>query len=206
MELNVRDFPAGNEQSKVSVSDVSFAADYNEALIHQVVTAYMAGTRAGTAQQKNRSDVRGGGAKPWRQKGTGRARAGTSRSPIWRSGGVTFAARPRNYEQKVNRKMYRAAMRSILSELVRQERLTVVSEFSVDAPKTKALNSALSGMGINNALIVSGEVDENLYLSARNLPHVGVTDVTAMDPVSLVSYDNVLMSESALKQIEEALA
>ena len=206
MELNVRDFPAGNEQSKVSVSDVSFAADYNETLIHQVVTAYMAGTRAGTAQQKNRSDVRGGGAKPWRQKGTGRARAGTSRSPIWRSGGVTFAARPRNYEQKVNRKMYRAAMRSILSELVRQERLTVVSEFAVEGPKTKALNSALNGMGINNALIVSGEVDENLYLSARNLPHVGVTDVTAMDPVSLVSYDNVLMSESALKQIEEALA
>lgn len=206
MELNVRDFPAGNEQSKVSVSDVAFAADYNEALIHQVVTAYMAGARAGTAQQKTRSDVRGGGAKPWRQKGTGRARAGTSRSPIWRSGGVTFAARPRNYEQKVNRKMYRAAMRSILSELVRQDRLTVVSDLAVEAPKTKALNSALSGMNLNNVLIVSGEVDENLYLSARNLPHVGVTDVTAMDPVSLVSYDNVLMSESAIKQIEEALA
>lgn len=206
MELNVRDFPAGNEQSKVSVSDVAFAADYNEALIHQVVTAYMAGARAGTAQQKTRSDVRGGGAKPWRQKGTGRARAGTSRSPIWRSGGVTFAARPRNYEQKVNRKMYRAAMRSILSELVRQDRLTVVSDLAVEAPKTKALNNALSGMNLNNVLIVSGEVDENLYLSARNLPHVGVTDVTAMDPVSLVSYDNVLMSESAIKQIEEALA
>ncbi len=206
MELNVRDFPAGNEQSKISVSDAAFAADYNEALIHQVVTAYMAGARAGTVQQKTRSDVRGGGAKPWRQKGTGRARAGTSRSPIWRSGGVTFAARPRNYEQKVNRKMYRAAMRSILSELVRQERLTVVADLKVEAPKTKALNSALNGMELNNVLIVSGEVDENLYLSARNLPHVGVTDVTAMDPVSLVSYDNVLMSESAVKQIEEALA
>ena len=206
MELNVRDFPAGNEQSKVSVSDTAFAADYNEALIHQVVVAYQAGARAGTAAQKTRSDGRGGGAKPWRQKGTGRARAGTSRSPIWRSGGVTFAARPRNYEQKVNRKMYRAAMRSILSELVRQDRLTVVSSLSVESAKTKALNSALSGMDLNNVLIVSGEVDENLYLSARNLPHVGVTDVTAMDPVSLVSYENVLMSESALKQVEESLA
>lgn len=205
MELNVRDFPAGNEQSKVSVSDAAFAADYNEALIHQVVTAYLAGARAGTVQQKNRSDVRGGGAKPWRQKGTGRARAGTSRSPIWRSGGVTFAARPRSYAQKVNRKMYRAAMRSILSELVRQERLIIVADLSVETPKTKALNSALSGLDLNNVLIVSGEVDENLYLSARNLRHVGVTDVTAMDPVSLISYENVLMSESALKQIEESL-
>ncbi len=206
MELNVRDFPAGNEQSKVAVSDVAFSADYNEALIHQVVTAYLAGARAGTAAQKNRSDVRGGGAKPWRQKGTGRARAGTSRSPIWRSGGVTFAARQRNYEQKVNKKMYRAAMRSILSELIRQNRLTVVSDLAIDTPKTKVLNSALNGMGMNNVLIVSGEVDENLYLAARNIPHVGVTDVTAMDPVSLVSYGNVLMSESALKQIEESLA
>ena len=206
MELNVRDFPAGNEQSKVSVSDVAFAAEYNEALIHQVVTAYLAGARAGTAQQKTRSDVRGGGAKPWRQKGTGRARAGTSRSPIWRSGGVTFAARPRNYAQKVNRKMYRAAMRSILSELVRQDRLTVVSELNIETAKTKTLNNALNGMNMDNVLIVAGEVDENLYLSARNLRHVGVTDVTAMDPVSLVSYQKVLMSESALKQIEESLA
>ena len=206
MELNVRDFPAGNEQSKVAVSDAAFSADYNEALIHQVVTAYLAGARAGTVAQKNRSDVRGGGAKPWRQKGTGRARAGTSRSPIWRSGGVTFAARPRNYEQKVNKKMYRAAMRSILSELVRQDRLTVVSDLAIDTPKTKALNSALNGLGMDNVLIVSGEVDENLYLAARNIPHVGVTDVTAMDPVSLVSYGSVLMTESALKQVEESLA
>jgi len=206
MELNVRDFPAGKEQSKVAVSDVAFSADYNEALIHQVVTAYLAGARAGTAAQKNRSDVRGGGAKPWNQKGTGRARAGTSRSPIWRSGGVTFAARPRNYEQKVNKKMYRAAMRSILSELVRQDRLTVVADLAIETPKTKALNGALHGMGLDNVLIVSGEVDENLYLAARNIPHVGVTDVTAMDPVSLVSYGNVLMTESALKQIEESLA
>ncbi len=205
MELNVRDFPAGNEQSKVSVSDEAFTADYNEALIHQVVTAYMSAARAGTAAQKNRSDVSGGGAKPWRQKGTGRARAGTSRSPIWRSGGVTFAARPRNYEQKVNRKMYRAAMRSILSELIRQERLTVVSDLAIETPKTKALNSALGGMGLDNVLIISGEVDENLYLAARNIPNVGVVDVTAMDPVSLVSYGNVLMTESALKQIEESL-
>jgi len=131
---------------------------------------------------------------------------GTSRSPIWRSGGVTFAARPRNYAQKVNRKMYRAAMRSILSELVRQDRLTVVSELNIETAKTKALNSALNGMDMDNVLIVAGEVDENLYLSARNLRHVGVTDVTAMDPVSLVSYQKVLMSESALKQIEESLA
>ncbi len=205
MELNVREFPTGNEQSTVSVSDAAFAADYNESLIHQVVTAYLAGARAGTVKQKNRSEVRGGGSKPWRQKGTGRARSGTSSSPIWRSGGATFAARPRSYEQKVNRKMYRAAMRSILSELVRQERLTVVSDIAVESPKTKMLSGALNGMGLGDVLIVSGEVDENLYLSARNLPNVGVIDVTAMDPVSLVSYENVLMNESALKQIEESL-
>ena len=195
-----------NKSTSQEVSEDIFGRDYNESLVHQITTAYMAGGRSGTKAQKNRAAVSGGGKKPWKQKGTGRARAGTSRGPIWRSGGVTFAARPRNYEQKVNRKMYRAAMRSILSELVRQDRLTVVSSLSVESAKTKALNSALSGMDLNNVLIVSGEVDENLYLSARNLPHVGVTDVTAMDPVSLVSYENVLMSESALKQVEESLA
>jgi large subunit ribosomal protein L4 len=206
VELNIHDFPAGSEKSKVEVADATFGADYNEALIHQVVTAYLAGARAGTAAQKNRSAVRGGGAKPWRQKGTGRARAGTSRSPIWRSGGVTFAASPRNYEQKVNKKMYRAAMRSILSELIRKDRLKIVADLAIETPKTKALNGALNGMGLDNVLIISGEVDENLYLAARNIPHVGVTDVTAMDPVGLVSYANVLMTESALKQIEGALA
>ncbi len=205
MDVTVRDFPAGAEQGTVSVSDRAFAADYNEALIHQVVTAYLAAGRAGTVSQKSRSDVRGGGAKPWRQKGTGRARSGTSRSPIWRSGGVTFAARPRNYEQKVNRKMYRAAMRSILSELLRQERLTVVKELGVEDAKTRLLNTALTGMGLKSVLIISGSVEENLYLAARNLPNVGVIDVPAMDPVSLVSYDNVLINESALKQIEESL-
>lgn len=190
----------------VEVADATFGKEFNEALVHQVVTAYLAGGRQGTRAQKSRSDVRGGGKKPWRQKGTGRARAGTIRSPLWRSGGVTFAARPQDYTQKVNRKMYRAAMRSILSELVRQERLVAVEEFSVEAPKTKQVAAKLKELNLEKVLIVTEEVDEKLYLAARNLPHVDVVDVAAADPVSLVAFDKVLVTVSALRKFEEKLA
>jgi len=190
----------------VEVADATFGNDFNEALVHQVVTAYLAGGRQGTRAQKNRSDVRGGGKKPWRQKGTGRARAGTIRSPLWRSGGVTFAASPQDHSQKVNRKMYRAAMRSILSELVRQDRLVAVEEFLVDAPKTKQVAAKLKELDLEKVLIVTEEVDEKLYLAARNLPHVDVVDVAAADPVSLVAFDKVLVTVSALRKFEEKLA
>ena len=190
----------------VEVSDATFGKEFNEALVHQVVTAYLAGGRQGTRAQKNRSDVRGGGKKPWRQKGTGRARAGTIRSPLWRSGGVTFAARPQDHSQKVNRKMYRAAMRSILSELVRQDRLVAVEEITVDAPKTKQLVAKLNELGLEKVLIVTEEVDEKLYLAARNIPNVDVVDVAAADPVSLVAFDKVLATVSALRKFEEKLA
>lgn len=190
----------------VEVADATFGKEFNEALVHQVVTAYLAGGRQGTRAQKSRSDVRGGGKKPWRQKGTGRARAGTIRSPLWRSGGVTFAARPQDYTQKVNRKMYRAAMRSILSELVRQERLIAIEEFSVEAPKTKQVAAKLKELNLEKVLIVTEEVDEKLYLAARNLPHVDVVDVAAADPVSLVAFDKVLVTVSALRKFEEKLA
>lgn len=190
----------------VEVSDATFGKEFNEALVHQVVTAYLAGGRQGTRAQKTRSEVRGGGKKPWRQKGTGRARAGTIRSPLWRSGGVTFAARPQDYTQKVNRKMYRAAMRAILSELVRQERLVAVDAISVDAPKTKQLVAKLEELGLEKALIVTEEVDEKLYLAARNIPNVDVVDVAAADPVSLIAFDKVLVTVSALRKFEEKLA
>ena len=202
MNLNLSGASAGT----VEVSDATFGKEFNEALVHQVVTAYLAGGRQGTRAQKNRADVRGGGKKPWRQKGTGRARAGTIRSPIWRSGGVTFAARPQDHSQKVNRKMYRAAMRSILSELVRQERLVAVDAFSVESPKTKQLVAKLSDLGLEKVLIVTEEVDENLYLAARNIPNVDVVDVAAADPVSLVAFDKVLATVSALRKFEEKLA
>lgn len=190
----------------VEVTDATFGKEFNEALVHQVVTAYLAGGRQGTRAQKNRSQVSGGGKKPFRQKGTGRARAGTIRSPLWRSGGVTFAARPQDHSQKVNRKMYRAAMRSILSELVRQERLVAVEEFSVDAPKTKQLVAKLAELGLEKTLIVTEEVDANLYLAARNIPNVDVVDVAAADPVSLIAFDKVLVTVSALRKFEEKLA
>ncbi|NVF14443.1 MULTISPECIES: 50S ribosomal protein L4 [Halomonadaceae] len=190
----------------VEVADATFGKEFNEALVHQVVTAYLAAGRQGTRAQKSRSDVRGGGKKPWRQKGTGRARAGTIRSPLWRSGGVTFAARPQDYTQKVNRKMYRAAMRSILSELVRQERLVAIEEFVVDAPKTKQVAAKLKELNLEKVLIVTEEIDEKLYLAARNLPHVDVVDVAAADPVSLVAFDKVLITVSALRKFEEKLA
>ncbi len=203
MELQLQ---GSGGKGTVQVSDEAFGANFREALVHQVVTACLAGARAGTAQQKTRSQVRGGGAKPWRQKGTGRARAGTIRSPIWRGGGKAFAATPRDYSQKINRKMYRAAMCSILSELVRQDRLVAVDSFSVKAPKTKDLAGKLSELSLNNVLIVTEDPDDNLYLSARNLPNVAVCDVAHTDPVSLVGFDKVLMTSAALKQMEERLS
>ncbi|MCF6764628.1 50S ribosomal protein L4 [Thiotrichales bacterium 19S3-7] len=195
-------------ESPLAVSDVVFGKEFNEALVHQVVVAYMAGARAGTKAQKTRSEVRGGGKKPWKQKGTGRARAGTIRSPIWRSGGVTFAAKPRNYEQKVNRKMYRGAIQSILSELVRQERLTVVNSFDVEAPKTKMLHAKLKEANLNDVLIVVGEhqLSENLYLASRNLKNVAVCDSGMIDPASLIVFKQVVFTEAAIKEIEEQLS
>ncbi|MET0028685.1 MAG: 50S ribosomal protein L4 [Candidatus Thiodiazotropha sp.] len=203
MDLNVK--TAAGAQT-LQVSDEIFGAEFKQSLVHQVVTAYMAAARSGTKAQKTRSAVSGGGAKPFRQKGTGRARAGTSRSPIWRSGGVNFAASPRSYDQKVNRKMYRGALRSILSELNRQERLVVVDEISISQPKTKELLGKLSGMNLKDVLVVSVNPDENLYLASRNLYGVDVRDVNEIDPVSLVAYENVLITEEAVKKLEERLA
>ena len=189
----------------LDVSDAAFGRDYNEALVHQVVTAYRAGGRRGTKAQKNRAAVRGGGAKPWRQKGTGRARAGTSRSPIWSGGGRTFAAKPRSFRQKVNKKMYRAAMQSLVSELIRQDRLLVTESFSVDAPKTKELAAKLKSLKLDNVLIVSEAFDETLYLASRNLPNVEMLPVSALDPVSLIRRNRVLFTVPALKLLEEQL-
>ncbi len=190
----------------VELSEVAFGREYNEALVHQVVTAHLAGARQGSKAQKSRSEARGGGRKPWRQKGTGRARAGTIRSPIWRGGGRTFAAKPQDHSQKVNRKMYRGALRCIMSELIRQERLIALKSFSVDTPKTKALLDQLKPLQLTNVLIVTEEVDENLYLSSRNLRNVDVRDVAGIDPVSLISHERVLVTVGALKKLEEVLA
>ena len=201
MELVLKD-----AKSALEVSEATFGRDFNEALVHQVVVAFGAGARQGSKAQKTRSEVRGGGAKPWRQKGTGRARAGTIRSPIWRSGGVTFAAKPQDHSQKVNKKMYRGAIQSILSELVRQERLIVVEKFSVEAPKTKELISKLNELELSDVLIVTSEVDENLFLAARNLYKVDVRDVQGIDPVSLIAFEKVLITADAVKALEEALA
>ncbi len=189
----------------INVSEATFGRDFSEPLVHQVVTAYLAGARAGTKAQKNRSDVRGGGRKPWRQKGTGRARAGTIRSPIWRGGGVTFAARPQDHSQKVNRKMYRGALQVILSELVRQDRLIVLDSFDLSAPKTSEVLKKLNDLGFETGLIVTSEVDGNLFLSTRNVPNVHVLDVAGLDPVSLVAADKVVMTVDAVKKIEEWL-
>lgn len=189
----------------INVSEATFGRDFSEPLVHQVVTAYLAGARAGTKAQKNRSDVRGGGRKPWRQKGTGRARAGTIRSPIWRGGGVTFAARPQDHSQKVNRKMYRGALQVILSELVRQDRLIVLDSFDLSAPKTSEVLKKLNDLGFEKGLIVTSEVDGNLFLSTRNVPNVHVLDVAGLDPVSLVAADKVVMTVDAVKKIEEWL-
>jgi len=194
-----------NSKTTVDVSDDIFAREYNEDLVHQTVTAYLAGGRQGTKANKSRSDVRGGGAKPWRQKGTGRARAGTSSSPIWRSGGVTFAARPRSYKQKLNKKMVRAAYASIFSQLVREERLYVVDSFTVTEPKTKQALELLGKLSVTSALIITEEADKNLYLSVRNLPYVDVTEIGGLDPVSLVKYEHVIVTKDALGAIEEWL-
>ena len=205
MELSVVK-PGNKAAGTVAVSEANFAREYNEALVHQVVTAYLSGARQGTRAQKTRSEVAGGGKKPWRQKGTGRARAGTIRSPIWRSGGVTFAAKPQDHSQKVNRKMYRAAMRSILSELARTDRLMIVEALDVEQPKTKLLVETLKEYGVDNVLIVADNVDKNLYLASRNLQKVDVRDVEGADPVSLIAYDKVMITVDAVKKFEEALA
>ncbi|TKB49558.1 50S ribosomal protein L4 [Ferrimonas aestuarii] len=201
MELVMKD-----AQSALEVSETTFGREFNEALVHQVVTAFAANARQGTRAQLTRAEVTGTGKKPWRQKGTGRARAGTVKSPIWRSGGVTFAAKPQDHSQKVNKKMYRAALQSILSELVRQDRLIVVEKFGVEAPKTKELVAKLKDLSVEDVLIVTGEVDENLFLASRNLYKVDARDVAAIDPVSLIAFDKVLMTADAVKQIEEMLA
>lgn len=194
----------GSKKS-VEFGDATFGASFNEPLVHQVVTAYLAGQRSGTKAQKRRSDVRGGGTKPWRQKGTGRARAGTSRSPLWEGGGVTFAARPRKFAQKVNRKMYRAALRSVLSELLRQERLLLVESFAVDGPKTREAKARLGELGVEACLIVVEAFDQNLWLATRNLPHVFCLAAAEVDPLSLVGSDKVVMTTAAAKLIEERL-
>jgi large subunit ribosomal protein L4 len=199
------DLQLHNSKETIAVSDAVFGLEYKESLIHQLVTAYMATGRAGTVAQKNRSAVRGGGAKPWNQKGSGRARAGTSRGPLWRSGGVTFASQPRDYSQKLNKKMYRAGMRSMLSELNRQQRLIVVEDITVDAPKTKQMAAKLADLGVGKTLIITETGDENLYLSARNLPHVEVSDVAGMNPVNLLRYDHVVVTVGAVRAIEEQL-
>jgi len=190
----------------VDVAEAAFGADFNAALVHQVVTAYLSGSRAGTKAQKNRAAARGGGAKPWRQKGTGRARAGTIRSPIWVGGGRAFAAQPRSYEQKVNKKMYRAALRSVLSELVRRDRLVVVESLELEAPKTKLLADKLKDLGLDNVLLLNEAFDEKVFLAARNMPNVGICDAASIDPVVLIRFEKVLITLPALKLIEERLS
>jgi large subunit ribosomal protein L4 len=206
MELLVA-APGGTGHAKIDVSATTFGREFNEPLVHQVITAYMNGGRSGTRAQKTRAEVRGGGIKPWAQKGTGRARAGTSRSPLWRSGGIIFAAKPQDFSQKVNRKMYRGAMSSILSELVRLKRFLVVkgNEITIEAPKTKDLLNRLASYGVTEALVVVKDWDTNLYLAARNLSKVEVCEVNKLDPVSLVKYQNVIFTEDAVRQLEEVL-
>lgn len=192
-------------RAELQVSDDTFGRDFNEALIHQVITAYRNASRSGTKAQKTRAEVRGGGRKPYAQKGTGQARAGSNRSPIWVGGGVTFAAKPRDFDQKINRKMYRGAIRSMLSELARQDRLLVTDAISLEAPKTKLLKNQLKSMSLGNVLIVVEAIDEKLSLAARNLPHVEVLEVASLNPVSLAAHERVLMTAGAVKMIEERL-
>ena len=192
--------------SAVTVSDDVFGAPYNETLVHQVVNAYMAGGRSGNSSQKTRSEVRGGGAKPWRQKGTGRARAGTIRSPIWKGGGATFASSKRDYSQKVNKKMYRAAMRSVFSELARSGRLTVVDSIPVSAPKAKELRTAMKDWDLADALIIDANDNDNLHLAGRNFPNVSTTDVDGINPWIMLRHNNVVMTADAVKKVEERLA
>jgi large subunit ribosomal protein L4 len=206
LNLNISEPGKGVSKKAVDVSETTFGRQFNEALVHQVVTAFLAGARQGTRAQKTRAEANGGGRKPFRQKGTGRARAGTIRSPIWRGGGVTFAAKPADHGQKVNRKMYRGAMQSILSELIRQDRLIVAENFSIEAPKTKDVQSILKSLELGNVLVVVEEVDNNLYLGARNLRDVEVIDVQGVNPVNLIGYEKVLFTVGALKKAEEMLA
>ena len=197
----------GQSTESVSASDKAFGREYNEALVHQVVTAYMANGRQGTRAQKDRSEVRHSTKKPWRQKGTGRARAGMTSSPLWRGGGRIFPNRPdENFSHKVNRKMFRAGLSSILSQLAREERLVVVDNFTLDAPKTKLLTQKLKGMGLDNVLIITEAIDDNLHLSSRNLPHVSVIAVSSTDPVSLMRHDTVVVTRGAVAKIEELFA
>lgn len=202
MELSIR----GNTDKKLQVSDVVFGAKFNEPLIHQVITAYRSWARSGTKAQKTRAMVSGGNTKPWRQKGTGRARAGTTRGPLWRTGGRAFAAQPRTFDQKLNRKMYRGALRSILAELVRSDRFVVVDTFSITSTKTRELAVKLQELQLNHVLIVTESVDENLLLAARNLYNVAVLAQSELDPVSLIKYDTVLITSVAMKKLEERLA
>jgi len=195
----------GAKSREIDVADPLFNREFNEALVHQVVTAYLSAGRQGTVGQKNRAAVRGGGKKPWRQKGTGRARAGTIRSPLWRGGGKIFPAVTQDHSQKVNRKMYRHAMRSIFSELIRQDRMTVVDDFAVSTPKTKDLILKLKGMGLTDVLIVTDHMDEALYLAARNVPAIRVVEALKVDPVNLIRFEHVLMTEKALRVLEETL-
>ena len=201
------DISIHNSSEKVSVSDDAFSAEFNETLVHQLVVSFMSASRAGTKAQKTRSDVRGGGAKPFRQKGTGRARAGTIRSPLWRSGGTTFAARPRDYSKKLNKKMYRTGMRSIVSELLRQDRLIVVNEMTVAEPKTKLMVAKMAEIGVaSKALVLTDGLDSAVYLAARNVPNLMVMDVAIVDPLSLVSQEKVIVDQAALKKLEERLS
>ncbi len=205
MELALTTATGKASKKTVDLSEAIFTADFNEDLVHQAVTSYLAGGRSGTRAQKTRAEVRGGGKKPWRQKGTGRARSGTIRSPIWRSGGVTFAARPHDFSKKLNKKMYRAAMRSIFSELARNERLMVIDDFRMETPKTKELSAKLAALGVDKVLLITHDLNEALFLSARNLFKVGICEVGYIDPVSLVRFDKVLMTVSAIEKLEELL-
>ena len=200
------DIAIHNSKKKVSVSDDAFATRFNEPLVHQLVVSYMASARAGTKAQKNRAAASGGGAKPWRQKGTGRARAGTIRSPIWRSGGVTFAASPRDFSKKLNKKMYRVGMRSLVSELLRQDRLILIESLGVTEPKTKLMLARLQELGVDNALVLTDGLDSAVYLAARNIPNVQVMDIAIVDPLSLVKQEHVVIDQAALKKLEERLS
>lgn len=192
----------GKKPSKIDVSDAVFGVDYNETLVHQALTTYMSAARAGTKAQKNRSDVSGGGKKPFNQKGLGRARAGTIRSPLWRGGGTTFAARPRSYVKKLNKKMYQGAIRSILSELVRQGRLTMIDSFEIEQPKTKLAKQLLATLGMNEVLVITDDVNASTYMAMRNIPMVDVIDTTEIDPYSLIGFKNVLMTRAAKDKVE----
>lgn len=205
MELTVTSFDI-KETRKITVADGAFGSKFNEGLVHQVVNAYLAGRRTGTKAQKTRREARGGGTKPWRQKGTGRARAGSTRSPIWRSGGVAFAARPRNFTQKVNRKMYRGAMASILSELIRRERFMIVDALRLNAPKTNTLKELLKKLNLENALIIIDGDDHDIYLASRNMVGISLSDAVHIDPVSLISAENIVATIDAVKRLEERLS